>query len=65
MGSSPVAFISDFAPVTSTEFLDIHANIECRFTHKCVGNMIWTYGQNQDVLIGTITVEPFKTVLVP
>ena len=34
----------DFAPVSSKEFLDIQATIECRFTLKCVRDMIRTYG---------------------
>ena len=30
-------------PVSSKEFLDIQANIECGFTLKCVRDMITTY----------------------
>ena len=36
---------SDIAPVSSKEFLDIHATIECRFTLKRVRDMIRTYSQ--------------------
>ena len=32
-------------PVLSKEFLDIQATIECRFTLKCVRDMIRTYSQ--------------------
>ena len=44
MGSSPVAvtWIPDIAPVSSKEFLDTEANIECGFTLKCVRDMIIT-----------------------
>ena len=47
MGSSPVAvtYTSDFAPASSTEFLDIHAAIECGFTLKRIRGMIRTYSQ--------------------
>ena len=42
MGPKPVAATStsDIASVSSKEFLDIHATIECRFTLKCVCDMI-------------------------
>ena len=45
MGSNPVAVTqtSDIAPVSSKEFLDIQATIECKFTLKRVHNMIITY----------------------
>ena len=45
MGSSPVAVIltSDFALASSSGFLDIQATIECRFSLKCVRDMIKTY----------------------
>ena len=33
------------APVSSKEFLDIHATIECRFTLKRVSDMITTLSQ--------------------
>ena len=41
-GSSPVAvtLTSDIAPVSSKEFHDIQATIECRFTLKRVRDMI-------------------------
>ena len=44
VGSSPVSVTktSDFAPVSSKEFLDIQATIECIFTLKRVGDMIRT-----------------------
>ena len=35
--------ISDFAPASSKELLDIQAAIECGFTLKCVSDMIRTY----------------------
>ena len=34
-------------PVSSKEFLDIHATIECGFTLKHVHDMIRTYNQMQ------------------
>ena len=45
LGSSPVAVTSpsDFAPVSSKEFLDIQATIECGFTLKHVRDMTRTY----------------------
>ena len=45
MGSSPVAITqtSDFVPVSSKEFFDIQATIECGFTLKCVHHMTRTY----------------------
>ena len=36
---------SDFAPVSSKEFLDIQVNIECGFTLKHVRDMIRISGQ--------------------
>ena len=47
LGSSPVAVTSpsDFAPVSSKEFLDIRATIECGFTLKRVRDMTRTYSQ--------------------
>ena len=38
---------SDIAPVSSKEFLDIQATIECRFTLKCVLGMIITYSRKR------------------
>ena len=32
-------------PVSSKEFLEIQANIECGFTLKCVCDMLRTYSQ--------------------
>ena len=45
MGSNPVAATStsDIASVSSKEFLHIHITIECRFTLKCVCDMIKTH----------------------
>ena len=45
VGSNPAAvtYTSDIALVTSKEFLDIHATTWCRFTVKCVGDMIIAY----------------------
>ena len=42
VGSSPIAVTctSDFAPVSSKEFLDIQAIIECGFTLKWVRGMM-------------------------
>ena len=37
--------ISDFAPASSKEFLDIQATIECGFTLKRVSDLIRTYSQ--------------------
>ena len=47
VGSTPVAVTetSYFAPVSSKEFLDIQAAIECGFSLKRVRNMIRTYTQ--------------------
>ena len=38
-------------PVSSKEFLDIQANIECRFTLKRVHDMIRTYSQLIDYVL--------------
>ena len=45
LASSPVAVtsLSDFAPASSKEFLDIQATIECGFTLKLVRDMTRTY----------------------
>ena len=45
LGSNSVAVTStlDIASVSSKEFLDIHATTECRFTLKCVCDMIKTH----------------------
>ena len=40
-----VTATSDIAPVSRKDFLDIEATIECRFTLKCVCDMIITYSQ--------------------
>ena len=47
VGSSSVAvtYTSDFAPVSSKEFLGIQVTIECGFTLKRVGGMTRTYSQ--------------------
>ena len=47
MGSSPIAVTetSNFAPVSSKEFLDIRATTVCEFTLKHVGDMIRTNSQ--------------------
>ena len=45
VGLSPVAVISDIAPVLSKEFLDIRAIIEGGFTLKHERDMIRTYSQ--------------------
>ena len=37
--------LPDIAPVSSKEFLDIQATIECGFTLKRVRDMIRTYSQ--------------------
>ena len=36
---------SHIAPALSNEFLDIQTTMECRFTLKCVSDMIITYSQ--------------------
>ena len=45
VGLSPVAvtYTSDIVPVSSKEFLEIQANIKCRFTLKRVRDRIRTY----------------------
>ena len=47
VGSSPVGVTStsDFAPVSSKEFLEIEGTIECGFPLKRVRDMIRTYSQ--------------------
>ena len=47
MGWSPVAatYISDFAPASSKEFLDI----ECGFTLKCAHDMTRAYSPVQSI----------------
>ena len=47
LGLSPVAvtWTSYCAAISSKEFLDIQATIECGFSLKCVGDMTRTYGQ--------------------
>ena len=47
VGSSPAAVTktSDIKTVSSKEFLDIQANIECGFTLKRARDMIITYSQ--------------------
>ena len=47
VGSNPVAatYTSDVVSVLSRRFLDIHTTTECRFTLKCVRDMIITYSQ--------------------
>ena len=47
VGSIPVAATktSDIASVSSKDFLDIQATTECRFTLKCVCDMIRTHSQ--------------------
>ena len=45
VGLSPLAVIevSDIAPVSSKEFLEIQTTIQCEFTLKRVRDMIRTY----------------------
>ena len=52
VGSNLVAVTqtSDIAPVSNEEFLDIQATIECRFTLKCVRDLIITYSHYQMAL---------------
>ena len=47
MGSNPIAITetSNFAPVSSKEFLDIKATTVCEFTLKHIGDMIRTNSQ--------------------
>ena len=45
VGSCPVAVTSDFVLVSSKDFLDIQATIECGFTLKCISDMMRTYSQ--------------------
>ena len=45
VGSSPVA-VADIVLVSSKEFFDTQANIECGFTLKRVRGMIRTYSQS-------------------
>ena len=40
-----VTSLSDFAPASSKEFLDIQATLECGFTLKQVRDMTRTYRQ--------------------
>ena len=39
-------------PVSGKEFLDIHANIECGFTLKCVRDIIRTYSTIEICALG-------------
>ena len=54
--SSPVAVIetSDYAPVSSKEFLDIQATIECGFFLKRVRDMTRTYSLNKTSLVSVL-----------
>ena len=65
MSSSPVAVTktSDFAPVSSKEFLDIQATIECGFTLKRIRDMTRRYSYN-DKLGNELAEENFETVYV-
>ena len=49
-------------PVSSKEFLDIQATIECGFTLKCVRDMIATYhhGDSNFILLLQKRVYPFE-----
>ena len=49
VGSCPVPVTLDIAPVSSKEFLDIQATIECGFTLKRVCDMIKTYNRNKNL----------------
>ena len=49
-----VTLTSDIAPVSSKEFLDIHATMKCRFTLKRVRNMMRTYSQR--ILVVSLTI---------
>ena len=40
-----VTYTSDIPPVSTKEFLDTHATTECKFTLKCVCDMIRTLSQ--------------------
>ena len=53
VGTSPVAVIYtlDFAPVSSKEFLDIQATIECGFTLKRVRGMTSTYSHDDFLFV--------------
>ena len=51
-------------PVSSKEFLDIQANIECGFTLKCVCDMTRTY-RHCRLLIGNSRVGPLKFISIP
>ena len=46
-----VTYISDIAPVSSKEFPDIQATIECGFTLICVHDIIRTCSQTKYDLI--------------
>ena len=54
LGSSAVAvaYISDFAPASSKEFLDIQVTIDSGYTLNCLRDKIRTYSQ-MHVLIST------------
>ena len=49
-----VQIYNNFAPVSSMEFLDIQATVECGFTLKHVRVMIRTYSQ-RDKYMGSIS----------
>ena len=65
MGSNPVAVtsLSDFAPASSKEFLDIQATIECGFTLKRVRDMIKTYSQIYEVFDANQSLEVGRVFL--
>ena len=48
--SLAVTETSDFAPVSSTEFLNIQATIECGFNLKCVRDVVRTHSQIKKVV---------------
>ena len=52
VGSNPVAFTqtSVNVPVSSKLFLDVQGTIECRFTLKCVSDIILTYSHGPTFL---------------
>ena len=67
LGSSPVAVtsLSDFAPASSKEFLDIQATIECGFTLKRVRDMARTYSQyNSMRFLGFTEISKFPKILI-
>ena len=66
VGLNPVAVTSGITPVSNNEFLDIQANVECKFTLKRVRDMIIAYSRLVSYVF-TVNIpkgKPFFTLIV-